>query len=243
MTWAANVRRSITGLSWGWHMSARISRQVIDGNLDCHCKGWLRLVGENGVWSDYARMTSEEEGNAASRSLTHLLSCYLEGKHCHGAPLCATDLRQGLSVLVDAIIENEQATVLFDGLVRVDGPSQLGDFHYQPIICQAGIAIRTKTRRLLAILGLVLGSVQGRLPTDGIVIAGREGRQTRVKLTEKLHRQAIDALAFLKNVLSNASAPLLTLNDHCEMCEFRQRCHAEAVREDNIVPPPGHERK
>ena len=30
------------------------------------------------------------------------------------------------------------------------------------------------------------------------------------------------------------SPPRLILNDHCQVCEFRQRCHDQAVQEDNI---------
>ena len=30
------------------------------------------------------------------------------------------------------------------------------------------------------------------------------------------------------------SPPRLILNDHCQVCEFRQRCHDQAVKEDNI---------
>ena len=33
---------------------------------------------------------------------------------------------------------------------------------------------------------------------------------------------------------SAESPPRLILNDHCQVCEFRQRCHDQAVQEDNI---------
>ena len=33
---------------------------------------------------------------------------------------------------------------------------------------------------------------------------------------------------------SAESPPKLMLNDHCQVCEFRQRCHAQAVKEDNL---------
>ena len=29
-------------------------------------------------------------------------------------------------------------------------------------------------------------------------------------------------------------SPSLILNDHCQICEFRQRCHDQAVQEDNL---------
>jgi len=35
--------------------------------------------------------------------------------------------------------------------------------------------------------------------------------------------------------MHNADAlPRLILNDHCAVCEFRQRCHQQAVESDNI---------
>ena len=38
----------------------------------------------------------------------------------------------------------------------------------------------------------------------------------------------------MKEIVSAESPPKLILNDHCQVCEFRQRCHEEAVQEDNI---------
>jgi predicted RecB family nuclease len=34
--------------------------------------------------------------------------------------------------------------------------------------------------------------------------------------------------------LQEGDAPALRLNDHCQICEYRQQCHAQAVKEDNI---------
>ena len=33
---------------------------------------------------------------------------------------------------------------------------------------------------------------------------------------------------------STSSPPQLILNNHCSICEFHQRCHDQAVREDNL---------
>ena len=71
-------------------------------------------------------------------------------------------------------------------------------------------------------MGLVLGAVQGRQPATGIVIRGPEGRRTKVKLTAKLNGRASDTLAALKRIQAGGQAPVLTLNEHCWVCEFRQ---------------------
>jgi len=48
-----------------------------------------------------------------------------------------------------------------------------------------------------------------------------------LRKTERLLRE-------VKEVVNAQSPPKLMLNDHCQVCEFRQRCHDQAVQEDNI---------
>src|SRR3954452_6534895 len=215
-------------------MATKITREGLEGYLECRYKGRLRLDGEEGERSDYERMTSEEEAQARTRGLTHLLSCHPEGEACRGAMLTAPDLSQGPPVFIDVTLKDELASLRFDGLVRVEGASRLGDFHYAPVLFQSGLTIRGQTRHLLAILGLALGIIQGRQPATGIVIRSPEAKRTKVKLTAKLNKRASDTLESLKQFQAGGKAPVLTLNEHCRLCEFRQRCHAEAVRHDDL---------
>ena len=48
-----------------------------------------------------------------------------------------------------------------------------------------------------------------------------------LRKTERLLRE-------VKEMVGAESPPRLILNDHCQVCEFRQRCHDQAVQEDNI---------
>jgi uncharacterized protein YprB with RNaseH-like and TPR domain len=47
-------------------------------------------------------------------------------------------------------------------------------------------------------------------------------------------RKAEQILRELTEMLGTGVAPRLILNDHCQVCEFRQRCHQQAVQEDNL---------
>ena len=38
----------------------------------------------------------------------------------------------------------------------------------------------------------------------------------------------------VKALTSAGPSPRLILNDHCQICEFRQRCHSLALKEDNL---------
>jgi predicted RecB family nuclease len=215
-------------------MPTKVTRAVLEGYLECMYKGRLRLAAEPGEESDYQKMTSEREAQARALAYARLLACHPEGEACRGARLTVADLGRGSPLVLDATIEDEDASLRFDGLMRVGGASRLGDFHYAPVLCQAGPTIRRQSRQLLAVMGLVLGTVQGRQPASGLVVRGPECRRTKVTLTTKLNRRAGDILEGLKRVQAGQNGPVLTLNDHCQECEFHNRCHAEATAKDDL---------
>ncbi len=47
-------------------------------------------------------------------------------------------------------------------------------------------------------------------------------------------RQTERILRSVKEMVSADLSPSLILNDHCQMCEYRQGCHNQAVQEDNL---------
>ena len=69
-------------------------------------------------------------------------------------------------------------------------------------------------------------------PPSGLVARGPEGRLGKVQLDARLYRQAEQVLDEVKRLQQGGEPPRLTLNDHCQVCEFRKRCHAQAVKED-----------
>jgi predicted RecB family nuclease len=48
-------------------------------------------------------------------------------------------------------------------------------------------------------------------------------------------RKAERLLRDAKEMVSAELPPTLLLNEHCQVCEFRQRCHDQAVQEDNLT--------
>ena len=47
-------------------------------------------------------------------------------------------------------------------------------------------------------------------------------------------RTAKHILMDLKKMCATQAPPELILNDHCQICEFRQRCYDQALQEDNL---------
>ena len=94
-----------------------------------------------------------------------------------------------------------------------------------------GQKVRKEQRLLLEVYGLLLSRLQGnagqrnRLARQGV--QGHEGTAGRgLRKAERLLRE----LQYLRV----AVPPRLLLNDHCQVCEFRKRCHEQAVQEDNL---------
>src|SRR5262249_54350483 len=153
---------------------------------------------------------------------------------CRGTTVTAATLKKGAPLLADANLEDESLSLRFDGLKRVDGPSRLGEHYYLPVLHHHGDKVGQRQKLLLAVLGLVLGRVQGLRPSFGLVARGPEGRLGKVRLDARFYRQAEQVLDEVKQLQQRGEPPRLTLNGHCAVCEFRQRCRSQAEQTDDI---------
>ena len=147
-------------------------------------------------------------------------------------PLDVSTLKSGPAFVLDALLEDDTLSIRFDGLQRAVGPSKLGDYHYVPVLFHGGGSARKEQRLLLDVCGLLLSRVQGRMPGHGVVWRGRECRTTKVRLNPDPRKA--ERLLWDLQPSREAGPPRLVLNDHCQVCEFRQRCHDQAVQEDNL---------
>ena len=85
----------------------------------------------------------------------------------------------------------------------------------------------------LAAGGRALRFTEGSSPATGIVVYGANCSLKTVRLTSK-YATAEQIMAELVSVASGKSRPPLILNNHCQACEFQQRCLAEAKKQDNL---------
>ena len=73
-----------------------------------------------------------------------------------------------------------------------------------------------------ALYGLVLAGIQGRQPRAGIIIHGQQLKTITLRLSSNV-RKTRNLLEKIKDIQKGWEPPLI-LNDHCHICEFRQRC-------------------
>jgi predicted RecB family nuclease len=213
-------------------MTTKITRDVLEGYLNCKYKGYLKLAGEYGTRSDYEVMLVAAREEVRLKAIEKILARHQEGEVARTIPLTAAALKARPLFVLDALLEDEVVSFHFDGLKRVDGPSKLGDFHYVPVLFHEAEQVRKEQRLLLEVDALLLSRIQGRLPASGVVWHGKECQATKVRLGTD-PRKAEQILRDLQQ-MRDGGPPRLLLNDHCQACEFRRRCHEQAVREDNL---------
>jgi predicted RecB family nuclease len=214
-------------------MNARITREVLESYLYCKTKAHLKLAGQQGNVSDYEALLSENRRKVRQTAISTMLSKHPEAEVVRDILLTAAALRAGTSFLLDATLDDDLLSLRFDGLKKVDGPSKLGDFHYVPMLFHEGGKIGKEQKLLLEVYGLLLSLIQGNLPAYGLVWQGPECKGTRIRLGTDV-RKTDRLLQEIKGMAGAGLTPRLILNSHCQICEFRERCHDLAIEKDDL---------
>jgi predicted RecB family nuclease len=215
-------------------MATKITRDIIESYLNCKYKGHLKLTGASGTPSDYEAMTTAARASSREQAVARLVARFGDGDACRGVIATTAILKQGAPLLTDTQVEDDAMSLRVDALKRTDGASALGDYHYIPVLHNHGDKVGRRPKLLLAVVGVLLGRVQGLRPVTGLVARGSEGRLGKVRLDAKLYRQAEQVLDEVKRLREGGAPPRLTLNRHCPVCEFRQRCRRQAEEADDI---------
>jgi predicted RecB family nuclease len=215
-------------------MATKITSDVLESYMHCKFKGYLKLAGQQGTKCDFEAMLTESRAEVILKAIATIISRYAGDQVARNFPLTTAGLKRGPQYILDGTLEDETLALHFDGLKRVEGESKLGDFHYLPVLFHEGRQVKKEQKLLLEVYGTILSGLQGRAPAYGIIWHGRECKATRVRLNPDL-RKAERILRGLKDMATSGLPPRLLLNDHCPVCEFRQRCHEQAVQDDNIT--------
>jgi predicted RecB family nuclease len=179
-------------------------------------------------------MLGEMRAGVRLKAIDAIIARHTGDQVARNFPITTVLLKRGTQYILDGTFEDDALALQFDGLKRAEGDSRLGEFHYVPVLFHEGRQVKKEQRLLLEVYGLILAGLQGRSPVHGIIWHGPDCKATRVKLNPD-HRQAEQVLRVLKDMAASGTPPRLLLNEHCHVCEFRQRCREQATREDNIT--------
>lgn len=215
-------------------MNDTLAKKNLESYFKCKYKFYLYFIGEKGVKSDYEELIAESRLHFKQKVIQKILAHSSESEFsCSNVTLTHQLLQQGTRYIFNGVAREGNLSLFFDGLKKVEGPLKAENFIYIPILISESENIHSEERRLLALYGLVLASIQGRHPHEGLFIHGQQLKTTKVKLnsTDRKIRRVLEEI---KDIQKGVSTPPLILNNHCQICEFQQPCYQKAVDADNM---------
>ncbi|MGJ4960362.1 TM0106 family RecB-like putative nuclease [Bradyrhizobium sp. HKCCYLRH2015] len=215
-------------------MSSRITGDIIDALLHCRLKAHFQLRGERGTPSEYEKLQIEQRGRLLPKAFERIRSDCGDAKLLTDLSITSADLRKGAAFILGASQVDDRYAVHFDALRKIDEPSALGSFQYEPAIFCATPRVTASDRQRLAVRAVLLARFQGAFPNGGTAYFGPRCLRTSIRFGSMLAK-AEALLRDAERIQRAEVPPKLVLNDHCRICAFRERCHAQAVREDNLT--------
>jgi predicted RecB family nuclease len=162
-------------------MSSKITGSVIDALQHCRLKTYFQLRGEQGAQSGYEKLQIERRANLEPKIIEKIRREYSQAEMATDLNLSIATLREGTSFILGALLEDDRYAVRFDALRKIDGPSALGSFRYEPVLFCAAPRVRALDRQQLATRAVLLGRIQGTLPSNGTVYLGRSSARTIIR--------------------------------------------------------------
>jgi hypothetical protein len=127
-----------------------VTRSVLEGYLHCKYLAHLRLGGREGLRSDYENAVLDVRWEQRLAITKTLQARYAEQGTALGVRVTRTELCKGAGLVLDAELRDDTFGVRFEGLKRVDGHSDLGPFHYVPMLFSEAHKVHRWHRLVLA---------------------------------------------------------------------------------------------
>jgi hypothetical protein len=116
----------------------RAAAIVLEVHLHCRYKSYLNWIGEQAEPSNYEVMSAELRDDDRQRAIDRIAALQPGAAVVREAPLTTAVLKAGPAFVLDAVLQDDSCSLRFEGLMRVAGPSKLGDFHYVPMLFHGG---------------------------------------------------------------------------------------------------------
>lgn len=144
-------------------------------------------------------------------------------------------MRSGAPGILQGVLLGERRLARPDLLERVDGESDLGDWHYVPGDVKSAFEARTDAVLQIGFAARLLERVQGRRPERGFVILGDGSRESFA--LDEVGASIDAAIARAEDVVSGAVATAPFFSAACARCRWRSTCLPElkAARDASFV--------
>ncbi len=167
-----------------YNPDAIISSDVLRSYVYCRYKAHLKLSRQVGAQCAYETALAELRAEAKQRTIGKLEAA--GSLIPTSVELTRSTLCLGHSAIIDGELTLDGINLRVDGLRKVAGRSQLGDFHYEPLLFHAGPGEREPQRVLLSVIALLVSRLQGKVPDRGLIYQGCNAASSAVRMPGRI---------------------------------------------------------
>jgi predicted RecB family nuclease len=201
--------------------------------LHCSRKAFLKASGSPGELSDIERIEIDSERIYQRQALEVFLARVPESDVIRDPVSLEAALRCRPRVIVNTVAQVENMQAQIQALERVEDGAGGKLLYYMPVLFRRENKVSRFDKLQLGFNALILSRVQGVLPRLAKLVHGDEYRTLKVKVEAVIDqvRSLIDRIAAS---LAEAHAARVSLNRHCNVCEFRDGCRQLAIEADDL---------
>jgi predicted RecB family nuclease len=213
----------------------KITSDQFHAYLKCPTKCWLRTTNEPATENDYPKWVKAQNLTYRAAEIARLVAASPTNEIAHLPNL--KDVNMALWRLATNLTTDAQLgpNVLESDLhaVQLVPAKDRNPVNVIPIRFVFTNKLDKDDKLLLAFDALTLSQSLGRQISFGKIIHGDNHATSKLNIATLVDevRTRIEQIVVL---LTNPAPPELILNRHCAACEFRTRCHKEAIQQDDL---------
>ena len=197
-----------------------------------HCprKAFLLASGKQGVDVEYVNILTQQKNLQKDKRIESISPTEFAIQIDK-----ANNLKKYGDILANINLRSEYFEANCDILARVNkvSPSKRAD--YEPTIFIGTRSISKEHKLELALVGYVLGKIEGQIPEKGTIVSA-DGKSHRLNI-KPLLKPLQKIVSSLQDWFSFpiSQPPPVILNKHCSICEYQMQCRQIATEKDELT--------
>ena len=205
-----------------------LTERIFESSLDCMYKCRLLLNGRHGNKTEYEEHIRRFAAMYQRAAIARLQELNRETKIAYIDRVTPCALHSDAQLLIIRRVEVNGLRSDSVVLARAEN----GRDSYQPVLFYRYEEINIRAKLLLAFRAALIEKATGVALRRGQIIYGQDFNQVQIPLSTYVAKT--EGMISRINELAIQQEPALFLCPHCEICEFKSRCHDRAVAENNL---------
>jgi predicted RecB family nuclease len=205
----------------------------------CRYKAFLQCTGEAGSVTEYELLERKLAETYRDKAIAWLTQQFAPIDILSSPPSLDDALRHRHRLILNAPSFNERRSVVFPAIERTASRTATGKHEHALIAFCPNSKLSKDEKLTAAILGSALSNWHGLTVAYVKMIHGPAFSTTKLVLLGNsgmthLAKEAAALLHDLEAMVASTASPPMYLNDHCVVCEYRDRCRKDAVDRDDL---------